>query len=85
MNLRYPDGIAAARTMSGLEANAITLQHRLHSGLELAPHSGDDPKRDVAARLEHARPGSMRSMPSGRVTANRAVETSSGDLSVRVA
>jgi hypothetical protein len=40
--LRYSDGIAAARTMIALQANAAALQRRLPSGWELAPYSGDD-------------------------------------------
>jgi hypothetical protein len=40
--LRYSDGIAAARTMIVLEANASALQRRLPTGWELAPYSGDD-------------------------------------------
>jgi hypothetical protein len=42
MNLKYSDGIAAARTMLALEANAATLQRRLPSGWELAPYAGED-------------------------------------------
>ena len=40
--LRYSDGIAAARTLLALEADASALQRRLPSGWELAPYSGDD-------------------------------------------
>jgi hypothetical protein len=40
--LKYSDGIAAARTLIALEANASALQHRLPSGWELAPYAGDD-------------------------------------------
>ena len=40
--LSYSDGIAAARTMIVLEANASALQRRLPAGWELAPYSGDD-------------------------------------------
>jgi hypothetical protein len=41
-DLKYSDGIAAARTMIALEGNAAALQHRLPSGWELAPYAGDD-------------------------------------------
>jgi hypothetical protein len=41
-DLRYSDGIAAARTMIVLEANPSALQQRLPTGWELAPYSGDD-------------------------------------------
>src|SRR5262245_9822009 len=41
-DLKYSDGIAAARTMVALEANAGALQRRFPSGWELAPYSGDD-------------------------------------------
>jgi hypothetical protein len=41
-DLRYSDGIAAARTMIVLEANPSALQRRLPTGWELAPYSGDD-------------------------------------------
>jgi hypothetical protein len=41
-DLRYSDGIAAARTMIVLEANPTALQRRLPTGWELAPYSGDD-------------------------------------------
>jgi hypothetical protein len=40
--LRYSDGIAAARTLVALEADASALQHRLPGGWELAPYAGDD-------------------------------------------
>jgi hypothetical protein len=40
--LRYSDGIAAARTMIALEANASALQRRLPRGWGLAPYAGDD-------------------------------------------
>jgi hypothetical protein len=40
--LRYSDGIAAARTLIALEANAIALQRRLPDGWDLAPYAGDD-------------------------------------------
>jgi hypothetical protein len=40
--LRYSDGIAAARTMLALEANLTALQRRLPAGWELAPYAGDD-------------------------------------------
>jgi hypothetical protein len=40
-DLRYSDGIAAARTTIVLEANPTALQRRLPSGWELAPYSGD--------------------------------------------
>src|SRR5262249_27453376 len=40
--LRYSDGIAAARTLLALEADASALERRLPSGWELAPYSGDD-------------------------------------------
>ncbi|HET8872970.1 MAG TPA: hypothetical protein VFM83_04730 [Gaiellaceae bacterium] len=41
-DLRYSDGIAAARTMLVLEGNASALQRRLPRGWELAPYAGDD-------------------------------------------
>ena len=41
-DLRYSDGIAAARTMIVFEANPSALQRRLPTGWELAPYSGDD-------------------------------------------
>ena len=41
-DLRYSDGIAAARTMLALEADASALQRRLPSVWELAPYAGDD-------------------------------------------
>jgi hypothetical protein len=41
-DLKYSDGIAAARTMIVLEANPTALQRRLPTGWELAPYSGDD-------------------------------------------
>src|SRR5262245_64831873 len=40
--LRYSDGIAAARTLIALEANAAALQRRLPEGWDLAPYAGDD-------------------------------------------
>src|SRR5262245_26886072 len=40
--LRYSDGIAAARTLIALEANAAALQRRLPEEWELAPYAGDD-------------------------------------------
>jgi hypothetical protein len=40
--LNYSDGIAAARTLIALEANATALQRRLPEGWELAPYAGDD-------------------------------------------
>jgi hypothetical protein len=40
--LKHSDGIAAARTMVALEADAIALQRRLPTGWELAPYAGDD-------------------------------------------
>jgi hypothetical protein len=40
--LRYSDGIAAARTVIALKGNASALQGRLPSGWELAPYAGDD-------------------------------------------
>jgi hypothetical protein len=40
--LRYSDGIAAARTVIALEGNASALQGRLPSGWGLAPYAGDD-------------------------------------------
>jgi hypothetical protein len=40
-DLRYSDGIAAARTLIVLEANPTALQRRLPTGWELAPYSGD--------------------------------------------
>src|SRR5215475_7923943 len=42
MDLRYSDGIAAARTLIAVEANAAALQRRLPPGWELAPYAGDD-------------------------------------------
>src|SRR5262249_55102260 len=42
LDLHYSDGIAAARTMIALEANAAALQRRLPGGWELAPYDGDD-------------------------------------------
>jgi hypothetical protein len=42
LELKYSDGIAAARTMIALEGNAAALQRRLPSGWELAPYAGDD-------------------------------------------
>jgi hypothetical protein len=42
MDLRYSDGIAAARTMIAVEANSDALQRRLPSGWELTPYAGDD-------------------------------------------
>jgi hypothetical protein len=41
-DLRYSDGIAAARTMIVVEANPAALQRRLPAGWELTPYSGDD-------------------------------------------
>jgi hypothetical protein len=41
-DLKYSDGIAAARTMLVLEGNAAALQRRLPRGWELAPYAGDD-------------------------------------------
>jgi hypothetical protein len=40
-DLRYSDGIAAARIMIALGANPTALQRRLPTGWELAPYSGD--------------------------------------------
>jgi hypothetical protein len=42
VDLRYSDGIAAARTTLALQANPAALQRRLPDGWELAPYSGDD-------------------------------------------
>jgi hypothetical protein len=42
MGLTYSDGIAAARTLVALEANAAALQRRLPDGWEPAPYAGDD-------------------------------------------
>src|SRR5262249_2016623 len=42
LDLHYSDGIAAARTMMAVEANAAALQRRLPGGWELAPYDGDD-------------------------------------------
>jgi len=39
-DLRYPEGIAAARTMIALEGDASALQRRLPNGWELAPTPG---------------------------------------------
>ena len=41
-NLKYSDGIAAARTMLAIEGNATALQGRLPSGWELMPYAGED-------------------------------------------
>jgi hypothetical protein len=41
-NLKYSDGIAAARTMLAIEGNATALQRRLPSGWELMPYAGED-------------------------------------------
>src|SRR5262245_2455401 len=41
-DLRYSDGIAAARTMLAVAADTSALQGRLPSGWELAPYAGDD-------------------------------------------
>ena len=41
-DLSYSDGIAAARTMLALEADAAAIQRRLPTGWELAPYAGDD-------------------------------------------
>jgi hypothetical protein len=41
-DLRFSDGIAAARTMLALEGNAAALRRRLPGGWELAPYAGDD-------------------------------------------
>src|SRR5262245_7198960 len=40
--LRYSDGIAAARTLIALEADPAALERRLPDGWELAPYEGDD-------------------------------------------
>ena len=40
--LKYSDGIAAARTLIAVKANAAALQRRLPEGWELAPYTGDD-------------------------------------------
>jgi hypothetical protein len=42
MDLHYSDGIAAARTMVAVQANAAALQRRLPGGWELAPYAGED-------------------------------------------
>ena len=42
MDLTYSDGIAAARTLVALEANAAALQRRLPAVWKLAPYAGDD-------------------------------------------
>jgi hypothetical protein len=42
LDLKYSDGIAAARTMIALEGNAAALQRRLPVGWELEPYTGDD-------------------------------------------
>jgi hypothetical protein len=49
-DLRYSDGIAAARTMIVLEANATALERRLPTGWELAPYSGDDLRESTPLR-----------------------------------
>ena len=41
-DLKYSDGIAAARTMIAIQGNADALQRRLPEGWELAPYAGDD-------------------------------------------
>lgn len=41
-DLRYSDGIAAARTMIVLKANSSALQRRLPTGWGLVPYTGDD-------------------------------------------
>lgn len=41
-DLKYSDGIAAARTMLAIEGNASALQHRLPNGWELMPYTGED-------------------------------------------
>src|SRR4029450_8507123 len=41
-DLKYSDGIAAARTMIAVEGNHAALQHRLPRGWQLAPYAGDD-------------------------------------------
>jgi hypothetical protein len=41
-DLKYSDGIAAARTMLAIQGNADALQRRLPAGWELAPYAGDD-------------------------------------------
>jgi hypothetical protein len=41
-DLKYSDGIAAARTMIALEGNAVALQRRLPGGWELTPYAGED-------------------------------------------
>src|SRR5215813_11014127 len=41
-SLKYSDGIAAARTLIALKANAAALRRRLPQGWELAPYAGDD-------------------------------------------
>src|SRR4029434_93423 len=43
-DLKYSDGIAAARTMIALEGNAAALQRRLPTGWQLTPYAGDDPR-----------------------------------------
>jgi len=40
--LKYPDGIAAARTLVAIKANPPALQRRLPEGGDLAPYTGDD-------------------------------------------
>lgn len=42
MDLKYSDGIAAARTFVAVEGNAVALQQRLPADWELAPYAGDD-------------------------------------------
>ena len=41
MDLKYSDGIAAARTLVAVEADATALQHRHPAGWELGPQSGE--------------------------------------------
>jgi len=41
-SLKYSDGIAAARTLIAIKANAAALQRRLPDGWDLAPYAGDD-------------------------------------------
>jgi hypothetical protein len=67
MDLRYSDGIAAARTMLAVEGNAAALQRRLPNGWELASYAGDD----LRGRAPTCWSRSMRCTPSGPRRARR--------------
>jgi hypothetical protein len=72
-NLKYSDGIAAARTMIALEANAPAIQRRLPKGWEPAPYAGDD-LRGQSLR------GANVLVPFHEVYASRTHENSSAGL-----